>query len=88
MLAKGSILSAGVLLVAALIGFVNYFGAKYYKRFDWTGSKLYSLSEKTESVLAGIPADKSIDVTLFLPPGSQLHDPSRELSRAADGLPR
>lgn len=89
MLAKGSILSAGVLLVAALIGFVNYFGAKYYERFDWTGSKLYSLSEKTESVLAGIPADKSIDVTLFLPPGSPLHDPSRELlERYAAASPR
>lgn len=78
-IARGSILSAGVLLVAALIAFVNYFGGKYYKRFDWTGSKLYSLSDKSKSVLAGIPADKSIDVTLFLPPGSQLHDPAKEL---------
>ena len=78
-LAKGSILSAGVLLVAALIGLLNYFGMKYYQRFDWTGSKLYSLSDKTKSVLAGLPADKTIDVTLFLPPGSPLHDPAREL---------
>ncbi|MGE0640417.1 MAG: GldG family protein [Thermoanaerobaculia bacterium] len=76
-LAAGSILSAGVLLVAALVGLLNYFGMKYYKRFDWTGSKLYSLSDKSKSVLAGL--DKQIDVTLFLPPSSPLHDPSREL---------
>lgn len=89
MLAKGSILSAGVLLVAALIGFLNYFGAKYYQRFDWTGEKIYSLSDKTRSVLAGIPAEKSIDVTLFLPPGSPLHDASRELlERYAAASPR
>jgi ABC-type uncharacterized transport system involved in gliding motility auxiliary subunit len=89
LLAKGSILSAGVLLVAALIGLFNYFGMKYYKRFDWTGTKIYSLSDKSKSVLAGIPADKSIDVTLFLPPGSQLHDPAKELlERYAAASPR
>ena len=88
-IARGSILSAGVLLVAALVGFANYFGGKYYKRFDWTGSKLYSLSDKSKSVLAGIPADKTIDVSLFLPAGSQLHDPAKELlERYAAASPR
>ena len=86
-LAKGSILSAGVLLVAALVGFVNYFGMKYYKRFDWTGSKLYSLSDKSKSVIAGL--DKEIDVTLFLPPGNALRDPSKELlERYAAATPK
>jgi ABC-type uncharacterized transport system involved in gliding motility auxiliary subunit len=88
-LARGSILSAGVLLVAALLGLVNYLGMKYYKRFDWTGTRLYSLSDKTRSVLTGIPDGKEIDVTLFLPPGSTLHDASKELlERYAAATPK
>lgn len=88
-LARGSMLSAGVLLVAALIGLVNYFGMKYYQRFDWTGSGLYSLSDKTKSVLAGLPEDKPVSITLFLPPGSPLHDPAKELlERYAAASPR
>ena len=65
-------LSAGVLLVAALVGIVNYLGMRYYHRFDWTSSQIYSLSEKTGAILAGL--DRDIDVTLFLPEGSPLHD--------------
>jgi ABC-type uncharacterized transport system involved in gliding motility auxiliary subunit len=88
-LAKGSLLSAGVLLVAALLGLVNYLGMKYYKRFDWTGTKLYSLSDKTRSVLTGIPEGREVDVTLFLPPGSTLHDASKELlERYAAATPK
>ena len=59
--------SAGVLLVAALVGIVNYLGMRYYHRFDWTSSQLYSLSDKTKSILAGL--DRDIEVTLFLPAG-------------------
>ena len=40
-----SSVGAGVLLVAALVGFVNYFGFQYYQRFDWTRYEIYSLSE-------------------------------------------
>lgn len=76
-LVKGSIWSAGVLLVVALIAILNYFGMKYYQRFDWTGSKLYSLSEKTENILEGL--DKPIEVTLFLQPSSSLYDAAKEL---------
>ena len=46
-LVQGSMLSAGVLLVAGLVGIVNYLGMRYYKRFDWTSSQIYSLSDKT-----------------------------------------
>ena len=75
--AQGSMLSAGVLLAAALVGIVNYLGMRYYHRFDWTSSQIYSLSEKTLAILQGL--DKEIDVTLFLPAGSPLHDSSKEL---------
>ena len=76
-LIEGSMWGAGVLLVAALVGLLNYFGMKYYQRFDWTGSKLYSLSEKTGGVLAGL--DRDVAVTVFLQPGSSLFDPVREV---------
>src|SRR5690348_13787420 len=86
-LAQGSLLSAGVLLVAALVGIVNYLGMRYYKRFDWTSSQIYSLSEKTLAILSGL--DRDIDVTLFLPDGTPLHDSSKELlERYAAKSPR
>ena len=76
-LVAGSIWSAGVLLVMALVGLLNYFGMKYYHRFDWTGSKIYSLSEKSVSMLEGL--DRDVTVSVFLQPGSELYDPTREL---------
>lgn len=86
-LAQGSMLSAAVLLVAALVGIVNYLGMRYYHRFDWTSSQIYSLSEKTGAILAGL--DREIDVTLFLPAGSPLHDSAKELlERYAAKSPR
>lgn len=84
---QGSMLSAGVLLVAVLVGIVNYLGMRYYKRFDWTSSQIYSLSDKTQAILAGL--DRDIDVTLFLPDGTPLHDSSKELlERYAAKSPR
>ena len=78
-LVKTGTLSAGVLLLAALLLIVNYFGWKYYKRFDWTGSQLYSLSEKTENVLKGLKQD--VDFIVFLSPDQQreLFQPTTEL---------
>ena len=72
-------LGAGVLLVAALLVIVNYFGGKYYKRFDWTETRLYSLSEKSRNVLADL--DKDVEVVVFLSPQDELYEPTRELLR-------
>jgi ABC-type uncharacterized transport system involved in gliding motility auxiliary subunit len=77
LLVEGSMWGAGVLLVAALVLLVNYFGLKYHQRFDWTGSKLYSLSQKTLSVLDGL--DQDISITVFLQPTSNLYDATHEL---------
>ncbi len=86
-LAQASLLSAGVLLVAALVGIVNYLGMRYYHRFDWTSSQIYSLSEKTLSILAGL--DRDIEVTLFLREDSPLYESSKELlGRYAAKSPR
>ncbi len=71
-------LSAGVLLLAALLVILNYFGWKYYKRFDWTSSQLYSLSDKTQKVLKGL--QKDVDFIVFLSPEQHdLYQPTTEL---------
>ncbi len=80
-------LGAGVLLIAALLLIVNYFGGKYYKRFDWTETRLYSLSEKSKNVLADL--DKDVEVVVFLSPQDELYEPTRELlSRYEAASPR
>jgi len=68
---------AGVLLVAALVGLVNYLGHKYYARWDWTETHLYSLSEQTETVLDGL--DRDVEATMLLQPGTQLYAPTKEI---------
>ena len=80
-------LSAGVLLAAALLVIVNYFGFKYYKRSDWTSSHLYTLSEKTRNVLKDVRRD--VDLVVFLPPAQNLYEPTKELlARYAAASPR
>ena len=70
-------LGAGVLLVAALVLIVNYFGWKYWKRFDWTSSRIYTLSEKSRAVVADL--DQDVEAVVFMTPGSQLYVPVTEL---------
>ncbi len=71
-------LSAGVLVILALLVMINYLGAKYYKRFDWTGSHLYSLSPKSRDVLRGLNRD--VDVVMLMAPEQQnVYEPTREL---------
>lgn len=81
-------LSAGVLLIAALLALVNYFGWKYHKRFDWTASRLYSLSETTQNVLAGL--DRDVEAAVFITPqDQQVYEPAQELlSRYEAASPR
>jgi ABC-type uncharacterized transport system involved in gliding motility auxiliary subunit len=84
---SGSLLGAGVLLAIALFIIVNYFGWKYHQRFDWTESQLYSLSEKTENVLAEL--DRDVEVVVFMSPGDELFSAvSEQLARYEAGTPR
>jgi ABC-type uncharacterized transport system involved in gliding motility auxiliary subunit len=86
-LVKTGTLSAAVLLLAALLLIVNYFGFKYYKRFDWTRTHLYSLSPKTRSVLANLHRD--VDAVIFLSPQDEIYPPLKEtLERYAAASPR
>lgn len=76
-LVQGGILSAGVLVVLALVLMFNYLSFRHFKRFDWTGSKIYTLSEKSLGVLGSL--DKNIELVMVLSPGSQLYTSTNEL---------
>lgn len=69
-LIQGGTLSAGVLLILGLLVMANYLSFRHFKRFDWTGSKIYTLSEKSLGVLRGL--DKNIELIMVLSPNSQL----------------
>ena len=76
-LVKTGTLSAGVLLIAALLLIVNYLGWKYHHRFDWTRGRLYTLSEKTENVLKKL--DREVDFVVFITPQNDVYQPVKEL---------
>jgi len=84
---SGSLFGAGVLLAIVLFAITNYFGWKYHQRFDWTQSQLYSLSEKTENVLAEL--DRDVEIVVFMSPGDELFSAvSEQLARYEAGSPR
>ncbi len=89
-LVKTGMLSAGILLILALLAIVNYFSSRYYKRFDWTGSHIYSLSPKSREVLGQLRRD--VDVVMLIPDDQTSHfvyEPTRELlQRYAAASPR
>lgn len=76
-LVRAGTLAAGVLLIAALLVIVNYFGWKYHKRLDWTSSHLYTLSERSENVIRDLKRD--VDFIVLLPPNHQLYEPVKGL---------
>src|ERR1700730_14602416 len=79
-LIKAGTLSAGILLILALLAIVNYFSSKYYKRFDWTGSHIYTLSPKSREVLRQLRRD--VDVVMLVPDDQTSHpiyEPTRAL---------
>jgi ABC-type uncharacterized transport system involved in gliding motility auxiliary subunit len=76
-LVRTGTLSAGVLLIAALLLIVNYLGWKYHHRLDWTSSRLYTLSDKSENVLEKLHRD--VEFVVFISPQNDLYQPVKEL---------
>ncbi len=69
--------AVGVILVLALTFMLNWLGARHWRRFDWTSSHLYTLSEKTLNVLEGLDTD--VRVVVFMTPASKLYEQVKEL---------
>ncbi len=72
-----STMTVGVLLAVALFGMINWISYRHYVRSDWTSSKLYTLSGKTDHVLASLDTD--VSVVVFMTPQTPLFDETREL---------
>lgn len=54
----------GVVASAVLLVNVNVLGARWYRRFDFTSDKLYTLSGPTRELLAGLHEPVDVDVLL------------------------
>jgi ABC-type uncharacterized transport system involved in gliding motility auxiliary subunit len=72
---------AGILLAIAVFLGVNYLALRHWKRFDWTHTQIYSLSDTTKKILAGLK--QPVQVTVFMTQGS-----SRLLPEVKDLLAR
>lgn len=69
---------AAVALAVLLFGGVNWIGhRRWYVRSDWTRAQIYSLSETTKKIVAGLKAP--VRVTVFMTRGARLYDPIQEL---------
>ncbi len=69
--------AAAILLGVALLVGVNYLSARHWKRADWTKTQIYSLSEQTKKILAGLK--QPVRVTVFMTNEGRLYQPVREI---------
>ncbi len=67
---RGSSLAVAVVAAALLFALVNYFGAKYWTRWDWTAGHLYTLSSQTRHVLESLERD--VRIVSFLTEGNRV----------------
>ena len=56
--------AVGILLGAAILLGVNYLAARHWARADWTRARIYSLSEQTKKILAGLK-ERGMNVTVL-----------------------
>jgi ABC-2 type transport system permease protein len=68
-------------LAAAIALMVNYLGGRHYLRGDWTGDRLYALSDRTVAILRALPRD--VTATVFFYPRRET-----EQARAIAGFVR
>ena len=69
--------TVGIVLAAAVLVGVNYLASRHWKRFDWTGAQVYSLSETTKKTLDALKTP--VQVTVFMTPHSRLSTEVKEL---------
>ncbi len=76
----------GVAAGALLLVNVNVLGARWYKRWDFTSDKLYSLSQPTRELLAGLR--QPVDVSVLLSKGDPLLVSVRHMLEAYGAVTR
>jgi ABC-2 type transport system permease protein len=67
----------GSALVALILVLVNYVSSRRYERFDLTHDQLFTLSERTKSLLKGL--DRPVELYVFLSSGEGSYAELREL---------
>ncbi len=72
-----------VILAIALTFMVNWLSARRFARADWTSTQIYTLSEKTENILAGL--DDEIRIVVFMTPQTAMYRPGSGAARALQG---
>ncbi len=72
-------LGLAIVLGLGIVGLVNWLGSRHYRRFDWTSSGLYTLSEKSLKVVEGLKTP--VSVVVFMSQGSPLYAETEELLR-------
>lgn len=79
--------AAAIALVLLLVIGANYLGARHWVRGDWTRARIFSLSQTTRKILAGLT--KPVQATVFMTRGARLYQPVSELlSRYRAASPR
>ena len=79
--------AVGILLAVALFLGINYLSSRHWARGDWTKTQIYSLSEQTRKILAGLKTP--VRVTVFMTADARLYQSVRELlSRYQDASPK
>jgi ABC-2 type transport system permease protein len=68
----------GTALVAVIVVLVNYISARRYERWDLTRDGLFTLSERTGSLLRTL--DKPVDLYVFMSSGEPTYQELRELT--------
>jgi outer membrane protein OmpA-like peptidoglycan-associated protein len=76
----------GVVAGALLLANVNVLGARWYKRWDFTSDKLYSLSQPTRELLTGL--QQPVDVSVLLSKGDPLLVSVRHMLEAYGAVTR
>lgn len=72
------------LAFAGLVVVANLAAATRYARWDWTGSHLYALSDKTTKILKGLTTD--VDATVLIQPGREPYDDVHALLQSYGAL--
>ena len=61
-LKAGSGTGINIALAMVIFGMINYLALRHYARYDWTGSGMYTLSEKSTHVVGSLEKDVSVFV--------------------------
>jgi ABC-type uncharacterized transport system involved in gliding motility auxiliary subunit len=72
-----SSITAAIALATALLLMVNWLSYRHYARADWTSSKLYSLSEKTQNILKSVTSP--VRIVVFMTSATPLYGETKEL---------